>query len=127
MKDLPAWPASVFEDPTTLEMTRTGLRITKNKEFTATVKKWRDKAKVILHDIDNATEVVLMELASAREFFNCQTLTDSRVNLLKTQCEEHSKTMSEIWKQVFNQKTNEFMKVFNLSFEANTYVKEEFK
>ena len=89
MEDLPAWPASVFEDPTTLEMTRTGLAITKNKEFTATVKKWRDKAKVILHDIGNATEVVQMELTSAREFLNCQTMTDSREDQLKTQCKEH--------------------------------------
>ena len=40
MEDLPAWPASVFEDPTSLEMTRTGLATTKNKEFAATVKKW---------------------------------------------------------------------------------------
>ena len=95
-------------------------RYHKNKEFTATVKKWRDKANTILHDIDNATEIVQMELASAREFLNCQTMTDSRVNLLKTQCKEHSKAMSEIWKQVFNQKTNEFMKVYNLSLEAKT-------
>ena len=96
MEDLPAWPAAVFKDPTTLEMTRTGLTITQNKAFAATVKKWRDKAEDILHDIDNATEIVQMELASAREFLDCQTLTDSRVNLLKTQCKEHSKSMSEI-------------------------------
>ena len=127
MEDLPAWPASVFKDPTTLEMTRTGLAITKNKEFTATVKKWREKAKVILHDIYNATEVVQMELTSAREFLHCQTLTDSRVNLLKTQCKEHSKAMSDKWKELFNQKTNEFMKVYSLSLEGKTYVKEELK
>ena len=79
------------------------------------------------HDIDNATEVVQMELASAREFHLCGTLTDSRVSQLKAQCKEHSKAMSEIWKQVFNQKTNEFLKVYDLSLEAKTYVKEEFK
>ena len=74
MEDLPAWPASVFEDQTTLEMRRTGLAVTKNKEFTATVKKWRDKREAILHDIDNATEIVQMELVSAKEFLDCQTL-----------------------------------------------------
>ena len=57
MEDLPAWPASVFEDPTTLEMMRTGLTITQNKAFAATVKKWRDKVVDILYDIDNATEI----------------------------------------------------------------------
>ena len=93
MEDLPAWPASVFEDQTTLEMMRTGLTVTKNKEFTATVKKWRDKREAILHDIDNATEIVQMELVSAKEFLDCQTLTDLRVNTCKTQCKEHSKAM----------------------------------
>ena len=89
MEDLPAWPASVFEDATTLEMTRTGLAITKNKEFTATVKKWRAEAKDLLLDIDRATETVQMDLASAKEFLHCQTLTDSRAGQLKSQCEEH--------------------------------------
>ena len=100
MEDLPASPASVFEDPKTLEMMRTGLAITKNKEFTATVKKWRDKREAILHDIDNATEIIQIELASAKKFLDCRTLTDSRVIILKTQCEEHSKAMSDNWKEL---------------------------
>ena len=89
MEDLPAWPASVFEDKTTLEMTRTGLAITKNKEFISTVKKWIDKREAILHDINIATEIVQMGLVSAKEFLDCWTLTDLRVIILKTQCKEH--------------------------------------
>ena len=68
-----------------------------------------------------------MDLMSAREFLHCQTLTDSRSGQLKAQCKEHSKSMSEIGKKVFNHKTNEFLKIYVLSEEAKAYVKEEFK
>ena len=109
MEDLPAWPASVFEDPTTLEIMRTCLTITKNKEFASTVKKWRIEAKGIQLDIDSATEGVQMDLMSAREFLNVQTLTETRANQLKSQCEGHSKSMSKIWKKVNKYKINEFL------------------
>ena len=44
MEDLPTWPASVFDDPTTLEMNRTGLAVTNNIKFATNVKKWRAEA-----------------------------------------------------------------------------------
>ena len=55
MENLPAWPESVFEDATTMEMTKAGLAITQTKNFAATVKNWRDKVVDILYDTDNAT------------------------------------------------------------------------
>ena len=78
MEDLPIWPASVFDDTTTLEMTRTGLTITKNTQFVSTVKKWRAEAESLKLDIDSATEEVQMELTSARGFLDAQTLMETR-------------------------------------------------
>ena len=115
MEDLPTWPASVFDDPTTLEMNRTGLAVTNNTKFATTVKKWRTKAESIKLDIDSATEEVQMELMSAREFLDVQTLTEPRAAELKTQCKEHSRTMSETWKKVNNFKIREFLKAYSLS------------
>ena len=127
MEDLPTWPASVFDDSTTLEMERTGLAVTKSKEFISTIKKWRTETECIKLDIYNATEVVQMDLMSAREFLNVQTLTEPRAKELKSQCEEHLKTMLETWKKVNNFKLREFLKTYNLSEEAKGYIKEEFK
>ena len=76
MEDLPPWPASVFEDETNLDMEKTGLLVTKNKEFKSTVKTWIDKREAILYDIDNATEIVQEGIESAREFLDCKTLTE---------------------------------------------------
>ena len=96
MEDLPPWPASIFDsDQTTLEMTKTGLAVTKNTQFASTVKKWRAEAESLKLDIDSATEEVQMELTSAREFLDVQTLTETRATELKTKCEEHSRTMSD--------------------------------
>ena len=91
MEDLPTWPASVFDDSTTLEMERTGLAVTNNTKFITTVKKWRTEAEGIKLDINTATEGVQMDLMSAREFLNVQTLMESRATELKSQCEENSK------------------------------------
>ena len=127
MEDLPPWPASVFEDETNLEMNKTGLLVTKNKEFKSTVKTWIDKREAILYDINNATEIVQEGLESAREFLDCKTLTESRVDVLKKQCKDHSKTMAKIADELISYKTNEFMKAYPLSLGAKEYVKEEFK
>ena len=99
MEDLPTWPASVFEaDPTTLEMERTGLAVTNNTKFITTVKKWRTEAEGIKLDIDTATEGVQMDLMSAREFLNVQTLMEPRtknssLNAKNTQkpCQRHAR------------------------------------
>ena len=55
MEDLPPWPASVFEDKTNLDMDKTGLLVTKNKEFKSTVKTWMERSEAVLYDINNAT------------------------------------------------------------------------
>ena len=68
MEDLPTWPASDLDDPTTLEMNRTGLAVTNNTKFITTVKKWRTEAESIKLDVDTETECVHMDLMSAREF-----------------------------------------------------------
>ena len=89
MEDLQPWQESVFEDKTNLDMEKTGLLVTKNREFKSTVKTWIDKREAILYDIHNATEIVQEGLESVKEILDCQTLTESRVNILKTQCEDH--------------------------------------
>ena len=83
MEDLSPWPASVFEDKTNLEMNKTGLLVTKNKEFKSTVKTWMERREAVLYDIDNATEIVQEGIESAKEFLECKTLTEARVDILK--------------------------------------------
>ena len=46
MEELPPWPASIFDSyPKTTEMDRTGLGVTNNVRFIATIKKWRTEAE----------------------------------------------------------------------------------
>ena len=100
MEELPPWPASVFEDETNLDMEKTGLLVTKNKEFKPTVKTWMDKREAILYDIDNATEIVQEGIESAREFLDCKTLKESRVDILKKAMRERGKSTitSNMWR-----------------------------
>ena len=86
-----------------------------------------EKREPILYDIKNATEIVQEGLESAKEFFECKTLTESRVNALKKQCKEHSTTMAKKADELLTYKTENFMKAYPLGTGAKEYVKEEFK
>ena len=109
-------------------MDKTGLPTqVKNKEFKSTVKTWMEKREAILYDIENATEIVQEGLESAKEFLECKTLTESRVNALKKQCEENSTTMAKKADELLTYKTENFMKAYPLGTGAKEYVKEEFK
>ena len=95
MEELPPWPASVFADETNLEMDKTRLLVTKNNQLKSTVATRMERREAILYDIDNATEIVQEGIESAREFLECKTLTESRVDILKKQWEDHLKTMAK--------------------------------
>ena len=86
-----------------------------------------EKREAILYDIESATEIVEESLESAKEFFECKTLTESRVNALKTQCEDHSAKMAKKADELLTYKTEKLMKVYLLGTGAKEYVKEEFK
>ena len=127
MEELPPWPASIFDtDPTTIEMTRTGLAVINNIRFITTINKWRVGVEIIKLDVDTETEGAQMDPTLVREFLNIQPLMEPRVIELKTICKKHLKSMSETWKKVNNIKLKEFFKTYNnLSEEVKGYIKEE--
>ena len=128
MENLPAWPESVFLDETNLEMDKTGLPThVKIKEFKSSVTKWMQDREAILYNIKNSTEIVQEGLESAKEFLECKTLTESRVQILKRQCKDHSNTMAKKADELLTYKTREFMKSYPLGIGAKEYVKEEFQ
>ena len=74
--------------------------------------------EAILYDIENATEIVQEGLESVKEFLECKTLTESRVQILKRQCEDHSNTMAKKADELLTYKTREFMKSYPLDIGA---------
>ena len=77
MENLPLWPETIFKDETILEQGKTGLSTqAKNNQFKSTVKTWLEKREAILHDIENATDIMQERLESAKEFLECKTLTE---------------------------------------------------
>ena len=83
--------------------------------------------EAILYDIENATEIVQEGLESAKEFLECKTLTESRMQILQTQCKDHSNKMAKKSDDLLTYKTKEFLKSYPLGEGAKNYVKEEFQ
>ena len=128
MEGIPPWPESIFIEESILEMDKTGLPTqAKNKQFKSIVKTWLEKREAILHDIENATEIMQERLESATEFLGCKTLTETRVNALRTQCEDHSVKMDNKSEELLIYKSEHFIKAYPLGAGAKEYIKEEFK
>ena len=119
MENLPAWPDTVLVEESILEMDKTGLPTqVKNKEFKSTVCQWKQDREATLYDIENATEIVQVGLENAKEFLDCKTLSDPRVEILKKQCEDHDNKMAKITEDLLTYKTKEFMKKYPLGVGA---------
>ena len=86
-----------------------------------------ENREAIRHDIENATEIMQERLESAKEFLGCKTLTEPRVNALKTQCKDHSVKMDNKSDELLTYKSEHFMKAYPLGAGAKEYTKEEFK
>ena len=128
MEHLPAWPDSVFLEESILELENTGLPLrNKNKEIKSTVGSWKNYREAALFDIENATEIVQVGLENAKEFLDCKTLSDPRVEILKKQCEDHDNKMTKITEDLLTYKSKEFMKKYPLGEGAKEYIKEEFQ
>ena len=111
MENLPPWPESIFKDDSILEQDKTGLPTqAKNNQFKSTVKTWLEKRETILHDIENATEIMQERLESATEFLGCKTLTEPRINALNIQCKDHSVKMDNKSYELLPYKSEHFMK-----------------
>ena len=69
MDNLPAWPDTVFLEPTILEAENTGLPSqAETKRYKTTVSQWIKDREETLHDIEATIEIVQMGLENANEF-----------------------------------------------------------